>query len=146
MSHHESNSSDTIGNQTRDLPVCSAVPQLNASRRAPIVFKQKKTCNLRSYIKLYKVEYEIQFIFCIYFRNTAWMWLSAYRQKHVALLFATQHFNQQLRWGSLTSSALRKYTKQSFYFCTPTRYLYTLHGLCENLDFATGDPQILKGF
>jgi hypothetical protein len=30
------NSSDTIGNQTRDLPTCSAVPQPTALRRAPM--------------------------------------------------------------------------------------------------------------
>jgi hypothetical protein len=29
------NSSDTIGNRTRDLPVCSAVPQQTAPPRAP---------------------------------------------------------------------------------------------------------------
>jgi hypothetical protein len=27
------NTNDTIGNQTRDFPACSAVPQTNASRR-----------------------------------------------------------------------------------------------------------------
>jgi hypothetical protein len=30
------NSSDTIGNQTRELPTCSAVPQPNALLRAPL--------------------------------------------------------------------------------------------------------------
>jgi len=30
------NSSDTIGNQTRDLPTCSAVPQPTTPPRAPI--------------------------------------------------------------------------------------------------------------
>jgi hypothetical protein len=30
------NSNDTIGNQTRDLPVCSAVPQPTAPPRAQI--------------------------------------------------------------------------------------------------------------
>ena len=30
------NSNDTIGNRTRDLPACSAVPQSTAPRRAPI--------------------------------------------------------------------------------------------------------------
>jgi hypothetical protein len=29
------NSSDTIGNRTRDLPACSKVPQLTAPPRAP---------------------------------------------------------------------------------------------------------------
>jgi hypothetical protein len=29
------NSDDTIGNRSRDLPVCSAVPQTNAPPRAP---------------------------------------------------------------------------------------------------------------
>ena len=29
------NSTDTIGNRTRDLPVCSAVPQTTALPRAP---------------------------------------------------------------------------------------------------------------
>ena len=32
------NSSDTIGNRTRDLPTCSAVPQPTALRRAPHLF------------------------------------------------------------------------------------------------------------
>jgi len=31
------NSSDTIGNRTRDLPVCSAVPQPTASPRCCII-------------------------------------------------------------------------------------------------------------
>jgi hypothetical protein len=31
------NSSDTIGNQTRDLPACSTVPQLTAPPRNPLV-------------------------------------------------------------------------------------------------------------
>ena len=30
------NSNDTIGNRTRDLPTCSAVPQPTAPTRAPI--------------------------------------------------------------------------------------------------------------
>jgi hypothetical protein len=30
------NSNDTIGNQTRDLPTCSAVPQLTVLPRAPV--------------------------------------------------------------------------------------------------------------
>jgi len=30
------NSNDTIGNRTRDLPTCSAVPQLTALSRAPV--------------------------------------------------------------------------------------------------------------
>ena len=31
------NSNDTIGDRTRDLPACSAVPQPTAPRRAPVV-------------------------------------------------------------------------------------------------------------
>jgi len=31
------NSTDTIGNRTRDLPTCSTVPQLTALPRAPII-------------------------------------------------------------------------------------------------------------
>ena len=31
------NSNDTIGNRTRDLPACSAVPQPTALPRAPII-------------------------------------------------------------------------------------------------------------
>jgi hypothetical protein len=45
------NSSDTIGNQTRDLPACSAVPQPNASPRAPYLDK-----NLQQ-IKTKKIKY-----------------------------------------------------------------------------------------
>jgi hypothetical protein len=33
------NSNDTIGNRTRDLPTCSAVPQITAPPRAPIDLK-----------------------------------------------------------------------------------------------------------
>ena len=36
------NSSDTIGNRTRDLPTCSAVPQPTALRRAPYVYISKE--------------------------------------------------------------------------------------------------------
>jgi hypothetical protein len=31
------NSNDTIGNQTRELPACSAVPQQTAPPRAPLI-------------------------------------------------------------------------------------------------------------
>jgi hypothetical protein len=34
------NSKDTIGNQTRDLPTCSAVPQPTAPPRAPNQIEQ----------------------------------------------------------------------------------------------------------
>jgi glutamine amidotransferase PdxT len=33
------NSNDTIGNRTRDLPACSAVPQPTAPPRAPVIEK-----------------------------------------------------------------------------------------------------------
>jgi len=33
------NSNDTIGNGTRDLPACSAVPQTNAPPRTPMDYK-----------------------------------------------------------------------------------------------------------
>ena len=36
------NSSDTIGNRTRDLPACSAVPQPTAPPRVPSWFVEKK--------------------------------------------------------------------------------------------------------
>jgi len=32
------NSNDTIGNRTRDLPACSAVPQPTAPPRAPLAY------------------------------------------------------------------------------------------------------------
>jgi len=35
MSMKKKKSNDTIGNRTRDLPVCSAVPQPTALQRAP---------------------------------------------------------------------------------------------------------------
>ena len=34
------NSNDTIGNRTRDLPACSAVPQPTAPPRAPVYGKR----------------------------------------------------------------------------------------------------------
>jgi hypothetical protein len=36
------NSSDTIGNRTRDLPACSAVPQTTAPPRAPFLIRKGK--------------------------------------------------------------------------------------------------------
>jgi len=36
------NSSDTIGNRTRELPTCSAVPQLTAPPRAPVLVRTKR--------------------------------------------------------------------------------------------------------
>ena len=43
------NSNDTIGNRTRDLPACSAVPQPTAPPRAPavkgiLVIKEQQMC------------------------------------------------------------------------------------------------------
>ena len=37
------NPNDTIGNRTRDLPACSAVPQPNASPRAPPPYNTDQT-------------------------------------------------------------------------------------------------------
>jgi hypothetical protein len=39
---------DTIGNRTRDLPVCSAVPQPTAPPPAPTLFAQRTKCIARS--------------------------------------------------------------------------------------------------
>ena len=44
---HSAAGSDSIGNRTRDLPTCSAVPQPNAPPRAP------KTTNVRSTISVF---------------------------------------------------------------------------------------------
>ena len=41
------NSNDTIGNRTRDLLACSAVPQPTAQPRAPIICKYTQYVNLR---------------------------------------------------------------------------------------------------
>jgi len=51
------NSSDTVGNRTRDLPICSAVPQLTAPPRAPYVQGTmffSVTCVMRSF-KLFQL-------------------------------------------------------------------------------------------
>jgi len=40
------NSNDTIGNRTRDLPACSAVPQLTATPRDPAVISGKDFSDL----------------------------------------------------------------------------------------------------
>jgi transglutaminase/protease-like cytokinesis protein 3 len=58
------NSSDTIGNRTRDLPACSAVPQPTATPRAPIIYYIILLCIMY---------YDIMFyIYCIvlYFNTT----------------------------------------------------------------------------
>jgi hypothetical protein len=39
------NSSDTIGNQTRDLPACSIVPQPTAPPRAPETEDKEQSIN-----------------------------------------------------------------------------------------------------
>ena len=39
------NSNDIIGNQTRDLPACSTVPQLTAPTRAPPSYTRKQIRN-----------------------------------------------------------------------------------------------------
>ena len=44
------NSSDTIGNRTRDLPACSAVTQPTAPLRAPLFFKGLIKCLTRTKI------------------------------------------------------------------------------------------------
>ena len=40
------NSSDTIGNRTRDFPTCSAGPQPTALRRTPTLYVVAKTANI----------------------------------------------------------------------------------------------------
>jgi hypothetical protein len=42
------NSSDTIGNRTRDLPACSAVPQPTAPPGTPIYLIKKKILNTKA--------------------------------------------------------------------------------------------------
>jgi len=64
------NSTDTIGNRTRDLPTCSTVPQLTALPRAPIicivVFKMvlKYTIDIISPVK-YVLYCFVLLLFCI---------------------------------------------------------------------------------
>ena len=48
------NSNDTIGNRTRDLPACSAVPQPTAPPRAPL----NLTCTRIRYIKIDNSSFE----------------------------------------------------------------------------------------
>ena len=43
------NSNDTIGNRTRDLPACSAVPQPTAPPRAPRYYVS--SCNINTFFK-----------------------------------------------------------------------------------------------
>jgi hypothetical protein len=50
------NSNDTIGNRTRDLPACSAVPQPTAPARAPVgkvISLKYHVCQTGSYEKRY---------------------------------------------------------------------------------------------
>ena len=53
------NSSDTIGNRTRDLPTCSAVPQPTALQRAPktnlIQIKLSVLPNFNCYARYFNV-------------------------------------------------------------------------------------------
>jgi hypothetical protein len=61
------NSSDSIGNRTRDLPACSAVPQPTAPPRAP------KLIQIHYTYKENKIHSKITFIFQTqldYFQNT----------------------------------------------------------------------------
>ena len=46
-------SSDTIGNRTRDLPVCSAVPQLTTQPRAPKNIKQEEIIQLQYLLEIW---------------------------------------------------------------------------------------------
>jgi hypothetical protein len=51
------NFSDTIGDRTRDLPACSAVPQLTAPPRAP--FTIIKLLNLLQILWDQKIKFEL---------------------------------------------------------------------------------------
>jgi len=44
------NSSDTIGNRTRDLPACSAVPQSTAPPRTPCIWIGEYYIRMRTYV------------------------------------------------------------------------------------------------
>ena len=48
------NSNKTIGNQTRDLPACSAVPQTTAPPRAPKVNVKVKIINFSLFAGLFE--------------------------------------------------------------------------------------------
>jgi hypothetical protein len=49
------NSNDTIGNRTRDLPICSVVPQPTSPPRAPIyiyIYIYIKAVRIEAYVAL----------------------------------------------------------------------------------------------
>jgi hypothetical protein len=47
------NSNDTIGNRTRDLPVCCAVSQPTAPRSAPSILPQRRECEAWRTLRCY---------------------------------------------------------------------------------------------
>ena len=50
------NSNDTIGNRTRELPTCSAVPQPIALLRAPLNNTNKKKTHTHTHVHMYHLQ------------------------------------------------------------------------------------------
>jgi hypothetical protein len=66
------NSSDTIGNRTRDLPTCSTVPQPTALPRAPLlIVKYNKFFTHKIFLKFTHIYRKQYFIICIYTVNNS---------------------------------------------------------------------------
>jgi len=54
------NSNDTIGNRTRDLPACSAVPQPTAPPRAPLAGASKGGEKKKTHSSLQQLHWDLR--------------------------------------------------------------------------------------
>ena len=61
------NSNDIIGNRTRDLPACSAVPQPTALRRAPDIVQRDSTTSIKIKNQNYTRSKTFFLMLCLFF-------------------------------------------------------------------------------
>jgi hypothetical protein len=74
------NSNDTIGNRTRDLPACSAVPHATALPRAPPILKGQKNINSTSLLHEHGITIKKQTIV----RQHDAAYCTEYQQLHIS--------------------------------------------------------------
>jgi hypothetical protein len=71
------NSNDTIGNRTRDIPACRAVPQPIAPPRAPCMYVRTCVC---TYVCIYPCIYV-----CIWIVTAKWLYVCSCKEQSMLL-------------------------------------------------------------
>ena len=117
-------SNDTIGNRTRDLLTCSAVPQPTAPPRSPVVYQYSTTIRI---LQIWPWLCNLQMLFYMQWFGMCIIFVPRYTCKvpHVyCLAQSVQNFEEDFHAGSLLFDIPQKYQQsKSAQHCT----LHMLH-------------------